>query len=218
MRPEAVELEPAGPRPAEPEPADPEPAEPEPADPGPRKHGGARLANDAWEALLGAHAVLMKEFAAEDIWADLSMREYDVLYTLSKCPAPIRLGELHRHVLLSQPALSRLADRLVARGLVERAVDPSDGRGVLLSLTADGRERQRAVGRKHARSVATALTRALTTDQLGRLEDLCRRLASGATTPGGQAPTRGPTRTPRGGPTKDLTEDLEEDLEEAEER
>ena len=43
------------------------------------------LANDAWEALLSAHAALMKQFAAGDIWADLSMREYDVLYTLSKC-------------------------------------------------------------------------------------------------------------------------------------
>ena len=32
------------------------------------------LANDAWEALLSAHAVLMKQFAAEDIWADISMR------------------------------------------------------------------------------------------------------------------------------------------------
>ena len=60
-------------------------------------------ANDAWEALLSAHAALMKEFAAEDIWGDLSMREYDVLYTLSKCPEPVRIGELNRHVLLSQP-------------------------------------------------------------------------------------------------------------------
>ena len=76
------------------------------------------LANDAWEALLSAHAVLMKQFAAEDIWADVSMREYDVLYTLSKCPEPVRLSELNRHVLLSQPALSRLVDRLADRGLV----------------------------------------------------------------------------------------------------
>jgi hypothetical protein len=54
-------------------------------------------ANDAWEALLSAHAVLMKQFAAEDIWADVSMREYDVLYTLSKCPEPIRISELNWH-------------------------------------------------------------------------------------------------------------------------
>ena len=49
-------------------------------------------ANDAWEALLAAHAALMKQFAAEGIWAELSMREYDVLYTLAKCPAPARPG------------------------------------------------------------------------------------------------------------------------------
>jgi len=48
--------------------------------------GQGAPANDAWEALLSAHAALMKQFAAEDIWAELSMREYDVLYPLSKCP------------------------------------------------------------------------------------------------------------------------------------
>ena len=63
------------------------------------------LANDAWEALLSAHAALMKQFAAEDIWDEFSMREYDVLYTLSKGPEPVRLSDLNRHVLLSQPAL-----------------------------------------------------------------------------------------------------------------
>ena len=77
--------------------------------------GHRHLANDAWEALLSAHAVLMKQFAAEDIWEDISMREYDVLYTLSKCPEPIRIRELNRHVLLSQPALSRLVDRRSTR-------------------------------------------------------------------------------------------------------
>ena len=81
---------------------------------------------------------MMSKFAAEDIWQDVSMREYDVLYTLSKCPAPKRLSELNRHVLLSQPALSRMVDRLVERGLVERLADPADGRGVRLALTAAG--------------------------------------------------------------------------------
>src|SRR5262252_3350784 len=101
------------------------------------------LANDAWEAMLSAHGSLMKRFAARDIWQDLSMREYDVLYTLSKCPEPQRLSELNRHVLLSQPALSRLADRLAERGLVQRRTDPADGRGVLLALTDAGRALQR---------------------------------------------------------------------------
>jgi DNA-binding MarR family transcriptional regulator len=135
------------------------------------------LANDAWEALLSAHATLMKQFAAEDIWDDVSMREYDVLYTLSKCPEPQRISELNRHVLLSQPALSRLVDRLAERGLVERCADPADGRGVRLSLTEAGRAVQRRIGRQHARGVARAMTAGLDPAELEQLETICLKLA-----------------------------------------
>ena len=143
---------------------------------------GGILANDAWEALLSAHAGLMKQFAAQDIWRDLSMREYDVLYTLSKCPAPERMGELNRHLLLSQPALSRMVDRLVDRGLVQRQTDPADGRGVLLALTDAGLALQRQIGRRHARGVARAMTQELTPAELRQLEALCLKLA-GTPTP-----------------------------------
>jgi DNA-binding MarR family transcriptional regulator len=136
------------------------------------------LANDAWEALLSAHAALMKQFAAEDIWTEASMREYDVLYTLSKCRNPINMRELNRHVLLSQPALSRLVDRLAERGLVERCADPADGRGVRLSLTDAGRIVQRRIGRRHARGVARAMTAGLTHGELAQLETICRKLAA----------------------------------------
>ena len=139
--------------------------------------GRTRLANDAWEALLSAHARLMKQFAAEEIWQDLSMREYDVLYTLSKCREPVRMGELHRHVLLSQPALSRMVDRLVERGFVERCPDPADGRGVRLSLTEAGRDQQRQIGRRHAGSVARALTAELSPDELRQLATIGWKLA-----------------------------------------
>ncbi|WP_280425206.1 MarR family winged helix-turn-helix transcriptional regulator [Nocardia carnea] len=137
-----------------------------------------RLANDAWEALLTAHAVMMKRFAAEDVWHGLTMREYDVLYTLSKCSDPIRPAELNRHVLLTQPALSRMVDRLVERGLVQRTPDPDDGRGVRLSLTDTGRAHQRRVGGRHAVGVARALTGVLTDDDLHALEEICRKLAT----------------------------------------
>jgi len=120
-----------------------------------------RLANDAWEALLTAHAALMKQFAAEDTWTDVSMREYDVLYTLSKDPEPLRLSELNRHVLLSQPALSRLVERLAERGLVVR---------------------QRAIGRRHARSVARAMTAGLTRAEMAQLETICQKLACASDT------------------------------------
>ena len=139
--------------------------------------GQRHLANDAWEALMSAHAVLMKQFAAEDIWAEASMREYDVLYTLSKCPEPIRLSELNRHVLLSQPALSRLVDRLAERGLIDRRPDPADGRGLLLSLSEAGRAVQRGIGRRHARGVARAVSSRLDPAELRELETICLKLA-----------------------------------------
>lgn len=136
-----------------------------------------QLANNAWESLMSAYAVLMKQLAAEDIWEDLTMREYDVLYTLSKCPEPQRIGELNRRVLLSQPALSRLVDRLVERGFVERCPDPADGRGVRLSLTEAGRAKQRQIGLRHARSVTRTVGSRVTASELRTLQEICTKLA-----------------------------------------
>jgi DNA-binding MarR family transcriptional regulator len=133
-------------------------------------------ANDAWEAILSAHASLIRRFAAEEVWGDISMKEYDVLYTLSKCAEPISLTELNQHVLLSQPALSRMVDRLAARGLVCRAADDRDHRGVRLSLTEDGRAVQHRVGRRHARSVASAMLAGLSPGELRLLAEICAKL------------------------------------------
>jgi DNA-binding MarR family transcriptional regulator len=135
-------------------------------------------ANDAWEAMLSAHASLMRRFSAENVWEDISMKEYDVLYTLSKCPEPIRLTDLNQHVLLSQPALSRLVDRLAARGLVQRIADSRDLRTVRLALTEDGRALQRRVGRRHARSVARAMRSELTPAELDQLTAICAKLTA----------------------------------------
>jgi DNA-binding MarR family transcriptional regulator len=138
--------------------------------------GRARLANESWEALLTAHAEMMRQFEQEDVWCEVSRTEYDVLYTLSKCKRPIRLGELNRRVLLSQPALSRMVDRLVERGLVQRETDPSDARGVLLGLTEAGRAQQCSTGRAHALNVARTMTAAFDDDELRQLMALCRKL------------------------------------------
>jgi DNA-binding MarR family transcriptional regulator len=138
---------------------------------------GAR-ANDAWEALLRAYGSLIKELGDDrGVWADVSMKEYDVLYTLSKCAVPVSLTELNRHVLLSQPAMSRMVERLAARGLLRRETDPDDRRGVRLSLTPAGAGLQRRIGRQHARDVARALRGALSPGELRQLKEICRKLA-----------------------------------------
>ncbi|MCA0253056.1 MAG: MarR family winged helix-turn-helix transcriptional regulator [Actinobacteria bacterium] len=145
-----------------------------------------RLANEAWEALMTAHSRLLRQFA-EDDWDDLSMREYDVLYTLSKCRQPVRMSELGQYVLLSQPGLSRLVDRLVQRGLVGRSADLSDGRSVRVGLTPAGAACQKKVGRSHARSVAHALA-GLTSSELEQLRTLATKLAAGSPASSAQPP------------------------------
>jgi len=140
--------------------------------------GRARLANDSWESLMTAHAEMMRQFDQEDVWDEVSRTEYDVLYTLSKCRAPIRLRELNRRVLLSQPALSRMVDRMVERGFVQREADEQDGRSVLLSLTEAGREQQRSTGRRHALNVSRTMNDTFEPDEMRELMRLCGKLVA----------------------------------------
>lgn len=140
--------------------------------------GRARLANDSWESLMTAHAEMMRQFDQEDVWDEVSRTEYDVLYTLSKCRKPIRLSELNRRVLLSQPALSRMVDRMVERGLVQREADEQDGRSVLLSLTEAGREQQRSTGRRHALNVSRTMNDTFDADEMRELMRLCGKLVA----------------------------------------
>ena len=136
-----------------------------------------RLANEAWESLMTAHARLSSDFSTKPIWGEASMREYDVLYTLVKRGEATRLCDLQDDVLLSQPALSRMVDRLVTRGLLLRRADPEDGRAVLVEISEEGRRVQREVGRAHGRDVGEAM-RALSPEEQRELLRLTSKLVA----------------------------------------
>lgn len=72
---------------------------------------------------------------------DLKMWEYDVLSALRRQGDQFRMSasELARESLLSSGAMTNRIDRLTERGLVRRAADPADRRGVYVVLTAAGR-------------------------------------------------------------------------------
>lgn len=131
-----------------------------------------RLANASWEALFRSQVVLMREFVAEQSWVEITQHEYDVLYTLAKAPDGLSLAEANRETLMTQGGLSKLVSRLVDRGFITRCADDVDRRAVKLRLTEEGREMQRLVGRRHARSVADVMRRALTPDQMEQLLEL----------------------------------------------
>ena len=66
--------------------------------------------------------------------------EFDVLASLRRVESPHRLtaGALGKAMMLSPGALTNRVDRLVARGLVTRDVDPDNRRQVLIGLTDEG--------------------------------------------------------------------------------
>jgi len=138
---------------------------------------GTKLAADAWESLFRAQVAVMRRFSRDEVWTQLSMREYDVLFTLSRCgPRPIRLNELNAHILLSQPSLSRMVERLDGMGLVRREPSPDDRRGTVISLTTEGEDVQRRIGRQHVRTIDRYVGKALDDEELRMLQRLCDKL------------------------------------------
>lgn len=66
--------------------------------------------------------------------------EFDVLAALRRSDPPHRLspGQLVRETHVTSGTMTNRVDRLATRHLVTRESDPSDGRGVLVAITAEG--------------------------------------------------------------------------------
>jgi DNA-binding MarR family transcriptional regulator len=136
-----------------------------------------RLAAETWESLFRAQVAVMRRLQSGPAFRDLPVNEYDVLFTLSRCPSGwLRQNELNDNVLLSQSSLSRLVERLEKRGLVERMPAPDDGRGVLVKLTDEGAQLQKQIGREHVREIAQLVAPALTAAEQRELLRLTEKL------------------------------------------
>ncbi|HEX5147781.1 MAG TPA: MarR family transcriptional regulator [Candidatus Limnocylindrales bacterium] len=108
-----------------------------------------------WRAFLLAHARVVRrldeELRAEH---DLAIGEYDALVTIAQAPERrIRMRQLADEVILSKSGVTRLIDRLVDDGLVERSACASDARGAEAVLTERGLARLRAASKTHLRGI-----------------------------------------------------------------
>lgn len=107
------------------------------------------------EKLLGAQ---MRDSLAH---FELTIEEFKVLMALVS--GPRTHGSLCRQLEVSTGAMTNRLDKLEEEGLVSRARDPSDRRGVLLSLTGPGRDRLDAYidrGAQRERKLLDGLTAA----------------------------------------------------------
>jgi DNA-binding MarR family transcriptional regulator len=136
-----------------------------------------KQATTAWESLFRAQVSVIRRLNARARGYELSLREYDVLYNLSRFPrGRLRLHELNEHILLDQSSLSRLVERMAADGLVARLSDPDDRRGTIVELTARGAAAQKRVGAQHVEVIGRYVGGALTADELRTLQRLCEKL------------------------------------------
>ncbi|MDJ0348865.1 MarR family winged helix-turn-helix transcriptional regulator [Cryobacterium sp. PH29-G1] len=153
------------------------------------------IAVGAWESLFRAQVSIMRSLAANFPAKEISLNEYDVMFNLSRQPERrIRLRDLNQHVLLTQPSVSRLVDRLVSRGYLHKHSDPADGRGAIVELTDAGLALFRRVAVDHIGSITERIGNTLTDDELRQLTALCDKLRIDCpTTPGDDSPA-GPDR------------------------
>lgn len=131
-----------------------------------------------WAAFLRAHARVVRELERE-LQAEqrMALTDYDVLIQLAQAPdRRLRMSELADRLILSRSGVTRLVDRLVAEGLVERVLCDTDRRGQWAALTESGLERLRMVTPTHLRGVAEHFLDRLSPDELASMRSVLARL------------------------------------------
>ena len=122
----------------------------------------------AWHAFIHAHARVVRLLEAElESEQGLTLPAYEVLAHLSEAPdGRLRMSDLASFAVLTPSGLTRLVDKLVRDGLVERLRCESDARVVYASVTQQGRDRLACAYPTHLRGVRQHLVDRLDADQL----------------------------------------------------
>jgi len=108
-----------------------------------------------WRAFVVAHARVWRRLD-EDLRVEhhLSLPEYESLLLLAESEGRrLRMRELAEDLRLSKSGVTRLVDRLVGDGLVERGQCSTDARGAEAVLTPAGLERLRTAAPTHLRGI-----------------------------------------------------------------
>jgi len=81
--------------------------------------------------------------------AGITSPQYQAMLAIGVASAPLTMKDLAEELLLQPHAAVQMVDRLQKLDLVERRASPSDGRSVLLVLTAKGEDLVDALASQH---------------------------------------------------------------------
>ena len=128
----------------------------------------------AWRGLLRTHAALVRDLDAElEAEHGLSLSAYEVLLLLAEAPkGRLRMSELAESSLLSLSGMTRLVDRLVGAGHVERERCAEDRRGLWARLTPAGADLFRRARETHLRGIRERFLSRLSDAQLTALAEV----------------------------------------------
>lgn len=134
----------------------------------------------AWEAFLLAHAAATRALEREaGARLGLPLGEHHLLVQLARGPdMGLRPTDLAKRSLLTKSGLTRAIERLVADGLVERRVCPSDGRSHFVALTAKGHRVVVRAAPGHVRSIASHFADLLSPSERQTLTSAMERIAA----------------------------------------
>ena len=111
--------------------------------------------------------------------ADLSSSQYNVLRILrGSHPTSLTAGEIGERTIARDPDVTRLVDRLAARGLVKRVRSEQDRRQVEVGITGKGLELLREL-EPHALRMPRALIGHVGPRELRRLSTLLAQVLEG---------------------------------------
>jgi len=147
-----------------------------------RKELPGRHGLEAWQALLRAHATLMRRLDQDlEKETGLALADFDVLAQLAGAGGELRMTELASRALISRSGMTRRVARLVEDGLVSRAHIAADARGVVVALTDAGVARVTETAPVHARGVFDLFVSRLEDQELAVLESALEKVTVDST-------------------------------------
>ena len=141
-------------------------------------------ATDADESLITTFGRVVEAYSTLDQQLGRSLEQqcgiphswFEVLLRISRAEGgQISMGTLAQQVALTTGGITRLLDRMIAAGLIERVPCPTDRRVQFAALTAQGRAKLGEAAKVHAANLRQAFA-GFTAQDLRRFDDLLDRL------------------------------------------